>query len=534
MDIKESEAVEFKESLNLKEKAGEDLVAFANKNGGTIYFGVKDNGDVRGIQTVSEKTSRDLAQTFTDNTEPKLYPDIIPESIEGKSVIRVTVKQSSTPYHTFNGMPYIRVGSSSKRMSQAEYQSRLITYRDGLYDFSSKICDGLSLEHLDTDALEVLRRKWAEKENREEYAEFSYEEVLDKMLLRRQGKLTFAALLLCGKQEKISEIVPGAEIRFGWKGEPNKLDFDFAKDWRKAFLISLEEIWDTISVRNIRFPFEQGFFEGDIWAFDQKSVREAVLNAFAHRDYEERGSIFIEVTPQSFIIKSPGRFLPGVSSENILDVQGKWRNRLLMETLGKIGLVERYGHGLDRIFRKAISEGKGSPTIEELTTGSVQLTIPTQVKDEKFVTFLERVSREKQMAFDFVKDLVFLDDIRENQTSGDVERKERFLKMGILEKVGRGRGIKYVLSRDLYDLLDKKGEYTRKKWLAKDQQKEVLWSFFQHHKKGRMADFRDGVFEGKLNNRQILRLLELLKAEEKVEFDGPRRSSKSYWRVKES
>lgn len=534
MNVKESETIEFKESLSLKEEAGKDAVAFSNKNGGTIYFGIKDSGSVCGIQSISEKTLREVSQVLTDNTEPRIYPEVADEVVEGKNVVKVTIKKSSTPYHTFKQIPYIRVGSSSKKMSQDEYKLRLMSYGRDTYDFSAQTCRGLLLDDLDNDALDILRKKWSEKERREEYLGFSYDDVLNKLLLKRKHEITFAALLLCGKSEKIAEFLPEAEIRLGWKNTSNKLDFDFSKDWRSPFLRSSEEIWETINARNTRFPFDEGFFEGDIWAFDQKSIREAVLNAFAHRDYEERGSIFIEATPQSFIIKNPGKFLAGVSSENILDVQGKWRNRLLMETLGKIGLVERYGHGLDRIFTRTISEGKGTPTIEELRTCCIELAIPAQVKDEKFVLFLERVSREKQIKFDFVMDLVFLDEIRERQTSSDNERKEKFLKLEVLEKIGRGRGTKYLLSPRLYDFLERRGEYTKKKWLAKNQQKEVLWNFFRQYKRGRMSDFRDEVFEGKLGNVQINRLLGELRNEGRIIFDGPRRSPKSYWRVSKS
>ncbi len=203
-----------------------------------------------------------------------------------------------------------------------------------------------------------------------------------------------------------------------------------------------------------------------------------------------------------------------------------------METLGKIGLIERYGHGLDRIFKKSISEGKGRPVIEELSTNTIRLTIPTQVKDKNFIIFLERISKEKQIEFDFVKDLIFLDEIREKQISSDFKRKDKFLKLGILEKIGIGRGTKYLLSSKFYNFTGENSEYTRKRWLAKDQQKEVLWNFFEQHKKGRMGDFREGLFEGNLSSKKIQILLNLLRDENKIYFDGKQRSPSAYWRIK--
>jgi ATP-dependent DNA helicase RecG len=527
----ESETLEFKESLNEKEAAGESLVAFANKNGGVVYFGLKDNGEIKGLQGVSEKTLRELAQLYGDNTEPKLYPKITTGTCEGKQIIKIEIAQSSTPYHIFRGSPYIRVGSSNRKMTQADYRERLMTHGNNNFDFSAEACVGLSFKDLDTSAIEILRKKWSEKEQKEEYLKFSLQAVLEKLLLIRDEKITFAALLLCGKPEKIAEFLPEAEIRFGWKNDPKKLDFDFTKDWREPFLKIDDDIWATINARNSRFPFDEGFIEGDIWAFDQKSIREAVLNAVAHRDYREKGSIFLKASPVSFIVKSPGKFLPGVSPENALDSEGKWRNRLLMETLGKIGLVERYGHGLDRIFKESISKGKGTPQLHELKTGFVALEIPAQVKDEKFIIFLNRVANEKQIRFDLAKDLIFLDEIRERQTSFDKVRRDQFMQLDIIEKAGKGRGTKYFLSRKFYDFLNQKGEYTRKKWLAKDQQKEVLWKFFQQYKQGRMVDFREGLFEGRLTNQQINILLGELRNENKIYFDGPKKSKSAPWRL---
>lgn len=516
----------------MSEKAGEDLVAFANQNGGIIYFGVENGGKIKGIQGVSDKTLRELTQLYGDNTEPRLYPAIEAGICEGKNIIRLEIKKSSTPYHTFRRIPYVRVGSSNKQMSVEEYKKRLIEYGNTNFDLSAEICKRLTFEDLDSLALETLRKKWAEKEQREEYLKLSLQTVLEKLLLVRDNEITFAALLLCGKSQKIFEFLPEAEIRFGWKSSPQKLDFDFTKDWREPFLKIDDDIWATINARNSRFPFVQGFFEGDIWAFDQKSIREAVLNAFAHRDYREKGSIFLEASPMSFIAKSPGRFLPGVSPENALDVEGKWRNRLMMETLGKIGLVERYGHGLDRIFTKTISEGKGTPLLVELKTGFVLLEIPAQVKDEKFIIFLQKISKEKQISFDVVKDLIFLDEIREKQISPDKEKRDRFMSMGIIEKVGKGRGTRYLLGHKFYEFLGKTGEHTRKQWHSKDSQKELLRGFFKKNKKGRMTDIRDDLFEKRLNNKQVNVLLSELRNEGEIYFEGPQRSQKAFWKVK--
>ncbi len=101
----ESEILEYKESLAEKEVAGRDICAFANKKGGVLFFGLKNDGTCKGLGSITEKTIRDLSQFYHDNFEPRLYPEIEAEECEGKTVIKVTVEKSATPHHTFKNIP---------------------------------------------------------------------------------------------------------------------------------------------------------------------------------------------------------------------------------------------------------------------------------------------------------------------------------------------------------------------------------------------------------------------------------------------
>jgi ATP-dependent DNA helicase RecG len=199
-----------------------------------------------------------------------------------------------------------------------------------------------------------------------------------------------------------------------------------------------------------------------------------------------------------------------------------------MEVLERIGLVERSGIGLDRIFEKSIKDGKGVPVIEE--TDGVILNITAKIKDINFVYYLEKISQEKQLALNHVKDFLVLEQIKENGMSEDKKRINSFLKNEIIEKVGKTSGQKYLLSKKYYEFIDKKSEYTRKKWLSKKQQKQVLLNYFLQYKKGKMNDFRE-LFENKLSKKQINILLSELRDESEVFFDGKPRSASAYWRL---
>ena len=184
------------------------------------------------------------------------------------------------------------------------------------------------------------------------------------------------------------------------------------QNWREPFFKIHDEIWSVINARNLRIPFQEGFFQREIFAFSEKPVREALLNVVTHRDYTlGKRSIFINASPLEFVIESPGGFLPGITPENVL-YKREWRNRCVAETFERAGLVERSGQGMDDIFEKTIREGKGLPDLFESDDFSVRLKIPAQVKDRNFILFLEKIAQEKQITFSF-EEIYALETIRE-------------------------------------------------------------------------------------------------------------------------
>ncbi|MFW5720610.1 MAG: RNA-binding domain-containing protein [Candidatus Dojkabacteria bacterium] len=538
----ENEHLEFKEMKNEISITGGDkkqrksllgyVVALANEGGGKIILGVADKvpaGEkIRRVVGTQALRNSEEAKRLIFNTI-NLRIDIEEVDIEGKRVVVITVPSRPAGVALrFFGVPLMRIGESLEEMDDQTLRSIIM---ETASDYSSEVVEGITLDDLDLEAISKLKKLWAEKSGATEYLTYTSEKLLSKLLLVRGKQVTVAGVLLLGKSEIIGQYLPQSEFIFEWRTQPGKIDFDFKKVWRKPFLTIFEDIWEVIHARNVRTPFKQGFIESDIWAYDRNSVREAILNAFAHREYRNRVEpVFIKLSPEKCMVKSPGGFLPGVSAENALFVEGRWRNRLLMEVLHEIGLVERSGVGLDRIFMTSISSGKGAPQLEETSDGFVQLELPAPVKDIAFVSYLEKVSAEKQIVFNEIEDLIEVEHIRETGKYLDKKRLERFLTSTIVEKTGKGTGTKYFLSRKYYEQAGKKGEYTRKKGLHNDTRLELLRSFFHDNAFGTMDDLRD-VFDGTLDRKQIQYLLKQLKEKGEVYFDPSPSKQKGVWRI---
>ena len=539
----EDENLEFKEakeSFSILGNSGNQrksllgyVVAIGNEGGGHLILGVKNK--------INPKTgSRDIvgsrALENIEDTKSQIFRKInlriqIKEFLmDGGRVVVITI-----PNHPigqplkFHGQYLMRVGDELQDMDPNTLKNIL---NEQLGDFSKEFCDDATLNDLDGEAIDNLRKKWAEKTKNESYLNFSNKIILEKLLLLQHKAITNAAILLLGSEETVSKYIPNSEYILEWRSDTNKIEFDFRKAWRAAFLNIYNGIWDAVNSRNTRVPFRQGFFEKDIWSFDEYSIREAVLNAFAHREYKNRTEpVFLKLSPERFSIKSPGGFLPGVTPENILFVEGKWRNRFLMETLERIGLVERAGVGLDRIFKNNIMDGKGIPDFNESEPDYVVLNIPSKVQDINFVEYLQKISSEKQITLDEIGDIIFMENIRTEGKSNNKEKISKFIKLNLIEKVGSGRGVRYILSKEYYGFINKKEEYTRRKWIDKNIQKELLLQYFKDHKKGKISDFVK-LFDNKLNRLQIQKLLSELRSSGLVFFDGKPRSQSSYWKLK--
>lgn len=495
--------------------------ALANEGGGKLILGVDDRRRVTGSK----------AFFGTHNT--------LPHELLNKLKIRVEVEELIHPQGRvliFHAPPHppgqpvqstgkyrfpMRAGESLTEMD-AHTLKRILNETEP--DFSSQPVSNFSLKDIDSTAFNNLRKSWVRKAGRKDYLEFSPEKLLSSAGLLTEGGLTYAALILLGKKGKIDQLLPGSEIIFEWRQEHGKTNYDFRINWREPFFAVYDKIWEAVNARNLRFPYQDGLFQREIFAFSEKPIREALLNAVEHRDYHiNHGSIFIKASPQEFRIESPGGFPFGVTQENILE-KSSWRNRRIAETFEKAGLVERSGQGMDDIFDRTIRDGKGKPDLSPSDDFSVVLRIPAQVKDLNFVLFLERVANDKQISLTF-EEICELETIRENQAAENPEYRKKFLELGIIEKIGGTSGAKYILSHNYYAQEGKTGVYTRLVGTSREQKKLLILNHLKKNKKGYAQDFRD-VFP-ELKRKDITNLLQELKVAGKILHSGGQRTG--YW-----
>jgi ATP-dependent DNA helicase RecG len=522
----ESETVEFKETLNERESGGESLCGFANQNGGTLYFGVKNNGEIIGIQSVTEKTLRDLSHYLFNNFEPQLLFSVTKETHDEKEIIKVVVEKSVTPYHTFRKKPYIRIGPNTDLMPQKEYQRLLISYTTTNKDYSSRMVTDFFVEDLSSEALLELRKRLTESGRYKiDITTISDEQLLKDLFLLRDRKLTLAALILLGTEAALSKALPYAEVRFGYKISESEIRNQDTVIYKGGYLLYYNALWEKINARNLNITIPFGMRVVEKQTFDEESIREGVNNAIIHRDYLLSESVFIFQYQSKIHIKSPGGFPEGINEQNIID-ESKPRNKLLSDVLFKCEIVEQFGNGVNLMYKNQLSLGKHPPDYKKTTKDRVILELDGTIQDIEFARYVLKVAEQKNKELTD-EELVLLNKIKHNERIFQSSVLNELLECGLIEKIGAS---KYILSKQYYIDMNQKGEYTRRKGLSRNRNKELILQHLFEFGPSKRTDIT-GIFGFDLSSKEVSNLLEELKRKGKIYFEGAVGSHSGYWKL---
>jgi len=308
------------------------------------------------------------------------------------------------------------------------------------------------------------------------------EQLLNDAEAMVDGALTYAALILFGTRKALGQHLAQAEVIFEYRASDASGPAQQRKEFRQGFFSFFDELWNLINLRNDIQHFQAGLFVLDIPTFSERVVRESVLNAVSHRDYQLGGSVFIRQHPRRLVLENPGGFPAGITEQNILDRQLP-RNRRITDIFAKCGLVERSGQGMNLMFELSIQESKPTPDFTGTDQYQVILNLNGEVQDPRFLQFLEKVGRETLSLFS-TADFLLIDHIHRACRIPDhiQNRLQSLVEKGVVERFGRGRGVKYILSRRYYKMVGEKGAYTRKKGLDRETNKALLLKHIKDNK----------------------------------------------------
>lgn len=514
------------------------IVSLANTEGGDLLLGVEDDGTVTGVHANHQNTTG-LPVLIANRTNPPISVRVETLGLAAGAITWIKVPKSRQLVSTSEGLLQRRRLMANGKPEAVPFYPHEFTQRQsslGLLDPSSA-----PIVELTTDDLSPLERHRI----REAIQRFGGDQTLlplaDNELDGALGltmsvegvtRPTVAGLLLLGKETDLRRLLPAHEVAFQvLRGTDVRVN-DF---FRKPLLQTFEEIEQLFKARVEEEEIQVGLFRVPIPNFDRRAFREAFVNALVHRDYSKLGAVHVKMDDDGLSISSPGGFVEGVTLNNLLTVSPQSRNPLLADIIKRIGLAERTGRGIDRIFEGMLRYGRPAPDYSMSDASTVKVQMFSAEADLDFLKMILQQEEQSGGAMP-IDSLIILSRLREERrlTTTDLTISvqkpetairttlEKLQEAGIVEAHGTGRGRTYTLSAKVYRRTGQKAAYVRQIGFDAIQQEQMVLSYVDKHGSIRRAEAMELC---RVNKDQAYKLLNRLKERGEIKQKGKRKGA---------
>lgn len=362
----ESQNVEFKVTLPKdSEKYAKTVVAFANTQGGQLIIGVDDK--TRKAVGVDEdavfRIMDSISNVISDSCEPQIVPVIEPQTVDGKTVIVVTVAPGANrPYYLKSKGKdtgtYIRVAGTSRpahpeKIKELEMEGARI-YWDELTCVGYEVTEDAVVK-LCGDIVKF--RNEVGLPNRE----VTITQLLDWKLLKKENESLLASnafVLMTSDYFQFSKTQCAV-----FKGKERTVFLD-KREFSGPIYEQIIEATDFV-LRNIRLgAVIDGLVRKESYELPLEAIREMIINAHCHRNLTDDSCVQVAIYDDRLEVSSPGGLYNGLTYEELMQGHSKIRNRAIASVFNKMGLVESWGTGVKRIISAAESYGLPMPEFQ--------------------------------------------------------------------------------------------------------------------------------------------------------------------------
>jgi ATP-dependent DNA helicase RecG len=538
----ESLTVEFKSDLKRlhDDELVESLVGMANSEGGELWLGVEDNGTPTGLHAEHQNLVG-LPGLVAARTSPSLAATVEPMEISGVRVARITVSKSPSDVATTAGK-YLRRRLKQDGMPECvamlphERSSR--ASRFGLSDVSAQAVAGATLADLDPLERERLRQAVRQYGGDRVLLELD-DEALDGALgfttRNDAGERvpTLTGLLVIGRETALRERVPTHELAFQVLAREA---VSFNEFQRFPLLKALDWLETNFRPYNPEREVQIGLFRVPVPKVDMGAFREAVANALVHRDYHRLGAVHVRLDDHGLTVSNPGGLVEGVTLDNLLTTEPRPRNPALADAMKRIGIVERSGRGVDKIYRGMLRFGRPEPDYSRTDGNNVVLQMATVDADELFLKLVVELEGRQDGTSLPIDSLIALAALREqkrlgvDELAGHIHRDsaqarrtlEKLVEAGLVEAHGGPRSRSYTLSAEMYRAKGDKLAYTRQAGFSPLQHQGMVLNYVRQHRRIQRNEVMDLCH---LSGNQAHKLLKRLTAEGRLKLHGEKRGA---------
>lgn len=476
---KETLEIEFKSDVKCypDRELIEEIVGMTNTIGGTLYLGVEDDGSITGVHK-KHKDAVGVTALIANNTVPPIAvrAEIVTEE---KDVLKIEIPRSRAIVSTSSGKILrrrLKMDGTPEVVPMYSYEIPSRLSELGLLDFSAQPLPGATMKDLDPNQRVRLRKIIQNRQGGEKTLLSLPDDELDialRLVTEVGGKLipTVTGMLLIGKEERIQALMPTAKSTFQvLEGTAVRMNEDSTKPLLEVF----ENYEMYLKAWNPERETEYGLFRIPIPEFDWAAFREGLVNAFCHRDYTMIGEVRVLIDDEGLIISNPGGFIDGVNLKNLLTVEPHGRNPALADAMKRIGLAEKTGRGIDRIYEGSIIFGRPWPDYSESTSRTVKLFIQRAKADLPFAKLVaDEQNRQGKplsiytlMILSLLKNerrcnidrMIEITNLSENKVRSAVEN---MIEMGLVEASGNGKNRSYILGKKIYREINESIQYVR-------------------------------------------------------------------------
>ncbi|MBI2762923.1 MAG: putative DNA binding domain-containing protein [Chloroflexi bacterium] len=502
----ESERLEFKAGRAAARDIVDAAVCFANGDGGLVLWGIDDDGGVSGT------TFRDpqaLRKQVFHGTSPSQVVEAQGIEMNGLLVIALWVAHSPVLVSTSGGAYLQRLGTECVPMTPDRLVIRQIDTR--ALDLSAALTP-VGVSGIDELEVQRYRQLLPTDDAGERLRRLGTIELLEAIgaLSRMSGEsvLTVAGLLVFGTEQELRSTLPQHHVVY-LRTPTGSTEYERRVVSSAPVLRLIDQLLLEVSAAARTRTLRMGAQDLELPDYPERVLREAIVNAIAHRHYTLPGDIVVRQTTSRVEIENPGGFPEGIDADSVIQHAPVHRNRRLCDLLDRVRLMERSGLGVDRIFEDQLRFGKAPPTYDADRT-SVRLRLDARDFDEPFARFV--IGEEQRGRVWRVEELLVASHLRrmgpaDRATLARVmQRTEReaqdILQEGlgqILDRFGSGPGSRFALSARVQAILGAEAAYTRERGLAREAQRNLI---LQH------AD----QF-GRVDNRTVRDLLQVQRSE---------------------
>jgi ATP-dependent DNA helicase RecG len=544
--IKEGESLrlEFKRDAPLSEADLVEAVAcLANTEGGWLLLGVEDDGTISGLHPSRQPVNPAQIQALiTNKTNPSVPVEVHVVPTSKGTVLAIKVPKVSGLVGLSDGrVPRRYIAGRGKPecrfLTHFEIATRWAEIRQ--QDYTAQVLPDSSWEDLDPLEFERLRQVVQRHPSADQnLLSLPDAELAQALGLARtyEGRLvpTVGGLLVLGREGAIRRLMPTHEAAFQVLREDRGVAFN--EFYREPLLKLFERMEGLFKAYNTEEELTFGLYRVPIPLFPPEAFREALANALVHRNYRVLGTVYVRIDPEAggLVISNPGGFVEGVTLENLLVVEPRPRNPLLADVFKRLGLVERTGRGIDRIFREVLGLGRRPPDYSGSTEDTVKVVLPGGKADLNFVRLILEVQDRHRRTLGWPHLLVLRQAADEGELSvpevarliqqGEARARslvEELVEMGLLEAKGSKKGRVYHLSAWVFKQLGRPTAYVHRRGIEGVRQEELIMQMAYKYGKVTRGDVLQ-LFPN-LTEDQAFRLLQKLVQSGRLRPKGSKR-----------